>query len=132
MKKITITLIFLSVFACLKAQDNGSKAPQIAFAEMAFAFDTLMQNAPCEHLFSFANTGDAPLVVSSAFSSCGCVIPEWPKEPVMPGKTGAIKVVYNTTKAGSVNKAIVVKSNAANNPKAVLRLKGTVVEKMVK
>lgn len=128
MKKITITLIFLSVFACLKAQDKGNKAPQIAFTETAFAFDTLTQNAPCEHLFSFTNTGNAPLVVSSAFSSCGCVVPEWPKEPVMPGKKGTIKVVYNTSKAGNFNKAIVVKSNATASPKTVLRITGVVKE----
>ena len=127
-------LVFMGVVLSLKAQDRkgSSGTPQITFAETTFVFDTLTQNSPCEHLYAFTNTGDAPLIISSAFSSCGCVVPEWPKEPVMPRKSGTIKVVYNTSKAGSVNKAIVVKSNAANNPKAVLRLKGTVVEKMVK
>lgn len=134
MKKIAIILAFVVAVLSLKAQDRkgSSGTPQITFAETTFVFDTLTQNSPCEHLYAFTNTGDAPLIISSAFSSCGCVVPEWPKEPVMPGKKGTIKVVYNTSKAGSVNKAIVVKSNAANNPKAVLRLKGTVVEKMVK
>lgn len=130
MKKIAIILIFLGAVLSLKAQDRkgSSGTPQITFAETTFVFDTLTQNSPCEHLYAFTNTGDAPLIISSAFSSCGCVVPEWPKEPVMPGKSGTIKVVYNTSKAGNFNKAIVVKSNAADSPKTVLRITGVVKE----
>jgi hypothetical protein len=87
-----------------------------------------MQNDNGEHVFHFTNTGDAPLLITSAFSSCGCVVPEWPKEPIVPGMASCIKVRYNTSKTGQFTKVIVVKSNAKDTPKTILRINGVVAE----
>ncbi len=103
-------------------------APQIAFEETMFDFDTIWQGDDGEHVFRFTNKGNAPLIVTSAFSSCGCVVPEWPKEPVAPRANASIKVKYNTGKTGSFTKVIIVKSNDAKKPRVVLRIKGVVVE----
>ena len=53
-------------------------------------------------------------------TTCGCTAPEWPREPIAPGKTAKIKVVFNSAgKMGMQNKVITVMSNAVNNPERV-------------
>ncbi|MBK8817973.1 MAG: DUF1573 domain-containing protein [Saprospiraceae bacterium] len=53
------------------------------------------------HLFKFTNTGKEPLIISDAKGSCGCTVPEWPKEPIAPGAKGEIKVVFDSKGKGS-------------------------------
>jgi len=59
-------------------------------------------------------------------SSCGCTVPEWPKEPIPPGKTSSIKVSYNTSRVGPINKSVFVDSNAGE--RVTLNIKGNVSE----
>ena len=121
-------IIFLIAFSSalqIMAQENG---PKIVFEETVFVFDTIMHDGPGEHVFRFSNKGDAPLLITSAFSSCGCVIPEWPKEPIAPNSESCVKVKYNTNKIGRFTKVIIVKSNDSESPKTVLRINGVVVE----
>lgn len=125
-KAIIIATILLAATLQMSAQEAA--APKIAFEETVFNFDTIMQNGNAEHVFRFANEGNAPLLVTSAFSSCGCVVPEWPKEPIAPKASGSIKVKYNTSKTGHFTKVIIVKSNDTASPKTVLRINGIVVE----
>ena len=126
MKKTIIIAIILA--AALQAVAQKAAAPKIVFEETVFNFDTIVQHGEAEHVFRFANEGDAPLLITSAFSSCGCVVPEWPKEPLAPKASGSVKVRYNTGKAGPFTKVIVVKTNDAEAPKTVLRINGVVVE----
>lgn len=81
-------------------------------------------------IFEFTNTGDAPLVIKNAKSSCGCTVPEWPKEPIAPGGKGQIKVQYNMN-PGPISKTITIETNATNKENGMipLRIKGTVVVK---
>ncbi len=125
-KAIIITTIILAATLQLSAQEAA--APKIAFEETVFNFDTIVQHGDAEHVFRFANEGNAPLLVTSAFSSCGCVVPEWPKEPLAPKASGSVKVKYNTSKTGHFTKVIVVKTNDVASPKTVLRINGVVVE----
>ena len=60
----------------------------------------------CE--FVFTNIGKEPLIISKAKGSCGCTVPEWPKEPIMSGETGVIKVNYDEKRIGSFNKSITI------------------------
>lgn len=53
------------------------------------------------HIFKFTNTGKEPLIISDAKGSCGCTVPEWPKEPIAPGAKGEIKVVFDSKGKGS-------------------------------
>lgn len=66
--------------------------------------------------FNFTNKSNKPLVITDVKSSCGCTVPSWTKEPVEPGKTGTIKIEYNTQLPGVFNKTVVVYSNANNSP----------------
>ncbi len=70
------------------------------------------------------------LKITNAKSSCGCTVPEWPKEPIAPGKKGQIKVQYNMN-PGPISKTIMIESNAENhkNGMVALRIKGNVVVK---
>ena len=122
---ITTFIVFASFLQAMAQEANG---PKIAFEETVFNFDTIVQNSDGEHVFRFTNEGDSPLLVTSAFSSCGCVVPEWPKEPIAPQAGGSIKVKYNTSKTGSFTKVIIVKSNDEETPKTVLRINGVVAE----
>lgn len=125
-KTIIISLILLSVILRTTAQETSG--PKIAFQETVFDFDTIAQNSNGEHVFLLANKGDAPLLIISAFSSCGCVVPEWPKGPIAPDSESCVKIKYNTNKIGRFTKVIIVKSNDAESPKTVLRINGVVVE----
>jgi hypothetical protein len=65
-----------------------------------------------EHTFAFTNTGKKPLLISNARSTCGCTVPDWPKEPIMPGKSGVIQVRFNTeNKAKEQVKPVTITAN---------------------
>ena len=103
-------------------------SPEITFENDIIDLGTFMQyddpSSKCEFLFT--NTGKEPLIISKAKGSCGCTVPNWPKEPIMPGETGTIKVNYDEKRVGSFNKSITITSNARNSVK-VLKIKGKVV-----
>ena len=69
---------------------------KMVFEESTFNFGTVDEGAIVEHDFEFTNTGKMPLIISNANSTCGCTIPEWPKEPIEPGSSGKISVRFNT------------------------------------
>ena len=125
-KAIIITTIILAATLQLSAQEAA--APKIAFEETVFNFDTIVQHGDAHHVCRLANVGTAPLRGTSACSACGCVVPEWPKEPLAPKASGSVKVKYNTSKTGHFTKVIVVKTNDVASPKTVLRINGVVVE----
>ncbi|RRA92255.1 DUF1573 domain-containing protein [Paenimyroides viscosum] len=79
--------------------------------------------------FEFTNTGDAPLLITNARSSCGCTVPQPPKEPIMPGGSDKIEVRYNMN-PGTISRTITVETNATNveNGTVQLYIKGKVVE----
>ena len=79
-------------------------------------FGKFDENTPVTHVFKFQNTGDEPLVIHQALSSCGCTIPKFTKDPILPGKSGEIKVTYNGKGKypGHFKKAITIRSNASN------------------
>lgn len=80
--------------------------------------------------FEFTNTGNAPLIITNVQSTCGCTVPSFPKEPILPGKTGKIDVKYNMS-PGAIRKTITVESNAVNyeGGKVPLKIKGEVIVK---
>ena len=105
------------------------KAPEIVFDYLVYDYGTIYEGDPGECEFKFKNTGKEPLVLSNVYSSCGCTVPDWPKDPIMPGKTSTIKVKYSTGRIGGINKTITVQSNAEENSRVELRIIGTVKKK---
>ena len=84
----------------------------MAFAEMNHNFGAIQQDSKNTKVFTFTNTGSEPLIIEDAKGSCGCTVPVYPKEPIKPGDTGEIEVVYSPGKQqGSQNKTITITAN---------------------
>ncbi len=100
----------------------------IVFEKIVHDYGTIVQGADGNCEFKFTNNGKTPLVLSNVTASCGCTVPDWPKGPILPGKSSSIKVKYNTALVGAFNKSITVNSNAVNNT-VLLQIKGNVTPK---
>lgn len=84
----------------------------VKFAEMAHDFGAIEQDSENEKIFTFTNTGKNPLIIDNARGSCGCTVPEWPREPIAPGETGEIRVVYKPGKQkGKQAKTVTITAN---------------------
>lgn len=79
-----------------KSLSADRPATSITFTEMEHHFGTIDEGDKVEHIFTFKNTGSEPLILEKCKGSCGCTVPTCPKEPIMPGASGEIKVVFNS------------------------------------
>lgn len=87
-------------------------APEMTFEQTVHNFGEITQGEKVEYAFKFTNTGKRDLLIQNAVSSCGCTVPEWPKEPVKPGESGYLKVVFDSHgKEGYTEKEISIKAN---------------------
>lgn len=89
-------------------------------------YGTVEQASTGVRFFKFTNTGTAPLLIQSAKGSCGCTVPSYPKEPIMPGQSGYIKVKYDTKRPGNFAKYVTLTTNALSNTTTRLRITGNV------
>lgn len=145
MKKIFIlALTVFSFAACRNANTSSASttndtsknaavpaadAPVIVFERDIFDFGKIVQGESVQHEFKLKNTGKSPLIISNATATCGCTVPQVPGEPVLPGKEGVIKVIFNSEgKMGMQDKVITVTSNASEKVTTV-HLVGEVLEK---
>lgn len=91
---------------------SGNGTPKMKFEETKFDFGKITQGEIVSHEFEFTNTGDGDLVISEAHASCGCTVPEFPKEPVKPGEKSHILVKFNSTgKEGHEEKSVEITAN---------------------
>ena len=126
MKSCNICFILI-LFAPFWLTGQQSR-PVINFVEKEYDFGTFRESdGIVSHDFTFSNTGKVPLIIQDVKASCGCTTPQWTKEPVLPGKTGIIRVSYNPkSRPGSFNKTIQVNSNA-DMPSVTLAVQGVVI-----
>lgn len=105
--------------------ENKNQA-EFKFTELEYSYGSIKQGESVTHNFEFVNIGKEPLVITSAHGSCGCTVPDWPKEPIKKGEKGVIKVTFNSAgKMGLQDKTVTINSNAKTNP-AILHIKGNV------
>jgi hypothetical protein len=132
--KISILFFLLSTTVFINANASNLKSGEtssagdtviISFTETTHDFGNIKKDSDGTFVFTFKNTGNIALVLSTVQASCGCTTPTWTQEPVAPGKSGEIAVKYNTANIGGFVKTIVVHSNA---PVVVLTIKGAVEE----
>lgn len=122
MKNIFLLFLLVSLSGFGFAQNGAT----IVFDQESFDFGIIEEGPKVTTDFVFRNDGTEPLVLSNVKASCGCTVPDWPKEPILPGEEGMIKVTYNTAnRKGGFNKSITVTSNATE-PTKVVYIKGTV------
>ena len=76
-------------------------------------------------LAKFTNAGTEPLIISGAKGSCGCTVPNWPKDPIMPGESSQIEIRYDTKRVGGINKTVTVSSNDPAGPH-IIKVIGTI------
>ena len=118
LKKIApIVFLLLGIFSFANAQTQSTEPkPEMVFEETSFSFGDIHQGDKVVHIFKFKNKGKAPLVISNATATCGCTIPEYPKEPVAPGRKGEIKVEFNSAgKMGQQNKVVTITHNGGTS-----------------
>ena len=101
--------------------------PKIEVEADIYDFTEITQGESVSAEFVLKNTGDAPLLIRSAKGSCGCTVPQWPKEPISEGEKVIIKVTFNSAgKKGNQNKTVTLVTNAIPSTK-VLTIKGNVI-----
>ena len=95
------------------------KVPQLTIYSPVFDFGEVNEGEKLEHTFLIKNTGKANLIISSAKTTCGCTVPKFPKEPILPNQQSEITVVFNTKgKFGKQNKTITLLTNTV--PRATI------------
>ena len=110
MKKIFLLLMMLASLVAYAQQEQ----PEIKFDKTVHNFGTFSEKTPVQTaVFAFTNIGKAPLIINQAIASCGCTIPSYTKEPIMPGEKGTVKVTYNWKGKfpGHFKKSITIRTN---------------------
>jgi len=134
MKNI-ITLLLLSfTSAFLIAQTEMVEpavetegGPIMSFESKDVDYGTIKQHGEPLRVLNFTNTGDEPLIIKNCKGSCGCTVPEWPKEPIMPGEDATIEIRYATNRLGKINKTVKITTNEGDVPH-VIRVLGNILK----
>lgn len=117
--------------AAQPASTDINWTPTIKFEQSTHDFGGIPEGPVATYEFDFTNTGKEPILIQTAQASCGCTTPEWPRTPIAPGKTGKIKVGYNSegrpgTFAKDVTVTVVSGTNQDKTGTTKLTIKGNV------
>lgn len=112
-----------------EGEQREAKHTEITFNKTRHDFGTINQGDKVSYVFTFTNTGENDLLINRANGSCGCTVPEFPKEPIPPGKTGSMKVSFNSAgKTGPQHKTVTVFANVPNGT-VVLDIEANIIAK---
>lgn len=107
--------------------DDPENQPVIEFVKTVYDFGKITQGELVGTTFIFKNTGKSNLIIQDANASCGCTVPRWDKEPVLPGEEGSVDVVFDSSgRTGIQNKSITFRTNA-ENATVILSIKAEVL-----
>jgi hypothetical protein len=110
--------------------NNDSKEiiqPIVEILQSEYDFGIIKQGEKATHDYKIKNIGNSDLLITSAKGSCGCTVPEWPKEPIKPGDIAKIKVTFDSKgKIGKQSKRVTLMTNAIPNVK-ILTIKGEII-----
>ena len=98
MKKI----ILVAAIALISFATNAQA--KIQFKTDTIDYGQIEKGSDGLRIFEFTNTGNVPLLITDVKSSCGCTVPEKPKDPIAPGASSVIKVKYDTKRVGKIRK----------------------------
>tara|TARA_R110002111_G_scaffold123359_4_gene187388 strand:- start:2236 stop:2643 length:408 start_codon:yes stop_codon:yes gene_type:complete len=122
---LVLTLSFFSA-APTEFGKHDTKVAVMKFKTEVIDYGIISQNSEGKRLFTFTNTGDAPLLITDVKTSCGCTVPSYSKAPILPGSLGELEIKYDTKRLGAFTKTVTVMSNAEGGNK-VLKIKGHIV-----
>ncbi|MBK9286076.1 MAG: DUF1573 domain-containing protein [Sphingobacteriaceae bacterium] len=131
--------LLLSIFTTLQAQDSvipnpDPNAPDMKFESEVIDFGSVEYDSNGLREFKFTNVGKTPLTITAVTAECGCTATSidgkqgWPTEPILPGKSGVIKIKYDTKREGRFEKNVTISSNAKYATKKV-KIKGEIKAK---
>ena len=124
-EKLSTDLVTNSKTAEVGAKEEGM--PAFTFEKEEHDFGTLIDGEKVTYSFRFTNSGDAPLIISNAKGSCGCTVPNYPKDPIAPGATASIDVTFDSKgRTGKQSKAVTLTANTNPNRK-VIRIHSEVI-----
>ncbi len=141
MSKYTLSLlIFMFASLALTAQieptpivhpdepkEINLDGPIMELESTVLDYGTINKNSEPLRTLSFTNVGKEPLIIKNAKGSCGCTVPTWPKEPIMPGESSVLEVRYTTNRLGKINKTIKITTNEGSNPH-VIKVVGNILD----
>ncbi|MCC8117475.1 MAG: DUF1573 domain-containing protein [Bacteroidales bacterium] len=129
MKHIFTALLIALVCMVALPSMAQEKAPELKFETLRHDLGTIHEkDGKVTVEFPFTNDGNANLVITSAYASCGCTTPKYPEGPIAPGAKGVITVTYSPAgRPGEIGSTVTVRSNDKKNKKVTLRLTGLVV-----
>jgi|TARA_B100000768_G_scaffold61241_1_gene59323 hypothetical protein len=110
--------------------DNATDFPEIKFEKLSHDFGEIQEGVLAETVFTFTNVGNSDLIISNASGSCGCTVPDYPKDtPIKPGEGGSINVKFDSSnRPGLQRKAVTLITNTAKG-KQILNIKSIVIPK---
>src|SRR6187200_3072954 len=115
-------LLFIAAAFIVSAGAMAQKTMVDDFAKFnvdKYDFGKIKQNVPATYTFEVTNKTDKPLVIENAHATCGCTVPEYQKDPILPGKTAKIKVQYNAANGGQFDKTVFVKLAGVDQEKSL-------------
>jgi hypothetical protein len=118
-------VIVFSLFAFSAVAAIAQSGPAMKFESTEVDYGEIMQDSEPLRIFKFTNTGNEPLIITNAKGSCGCTVPSYPKDPILPGETGTIEVRYDTKRIGPFQKTVTLTTNEATSTHT-LKIKGKV------
>jgi hypothetical protein len=116
MKKALMLAGLLFVAGLAKSQ---VKVAELSFVKESISLGKIKQGIPANTQFTFKNTGSIPLILNEVQPTCGCTAADYSKTPILPGKTGFIKITYNAATTGPFHKTITVLSNSKELSKVI-------------
>jgi hypothetical protein len=110
--KYLLSIAFVLLQVVCFAQNNNTGA-KFKFGQETHDFGSLKEGDEATYEFSFTNSGNEPLIINNCTASCGCTVPTWPRNPIMPNGKGTIFVKFDTRgKSGPFKKVVYIESNA--------------------
>ena len=118
------------ITASSKTMEPVKRAAVFNWAATTFDFGKIVKGEPVMHEFTFTNTGNDALIISSVQASCGCTVTAYSKDPIPAGEKGFVKATYNAASPGVFSKTVTINANT-DDAVVLLTIKGEVVEKIV-
>jgi hypothetical protein len=123
---IAVVALGQELTASIKNEVPVKPFAAFSWAATTFDFGQIVKGEPVTHEFTFTNTGNDALIISSVQASCGCTVTEYTKDPIPAGEKGFVKATYNAAKAGVFSKTVTINANT-DEAVVTLTIKGEVV-----
>lgn len=128
MKKFFASCVLAFATIAVFAQSG----PQLVWEKASHDFGVIEENAKVQHVYKFTNKGNEPLLITNVQVTCGCTVPSWPKDPIMPGTSSEMLVQFNSAgKMGKQMKVVTVSSNAVNAESREIKFTAEIAPKKV-